>query len=582
MNLVSSRTVTREEVVADGGVVATKHPLETEAGIAILRAGGNAIDAAVAVSAVGWVVEPWMTCAGGVGFLLFHDTPDRTTHSVEFPPRAPAAAVPDLYRWRSEPPEYGLSAHDVEGEENSIGHRAVATPGVVAGLLEAHRRWGSLPLEQLMEPAIDVAENGHDADWQLGGVVASRMASLTRFPATASAFLPGGFPAPFLAVNTRVTNGDLAETLKLLVREGADAFYNGDIADAIDAEMRAHGGLLRRADLRAYRPIVGQPMRLRYRGLEVLTPRGPGGHWTEVQVLQTLQQFDVAELGHNTAQSLHVLIESIRHAFADRHYYLADPDFEPVPLQGLLAPSYAQELAAQIDPGRTRFTEDVSPAIAHEHSALHDPWRHDPLGRAPKVFEPSPAARDEGHTTNFSIIDRDRRIVVCTQTAGNLFGSMVTVPGTGVLLNDGMVWFNPKPGTANSVAGGKRSLVNMGPMIVLKSGEPHLGIGAPGGQRIISCLVQVLSNVVDHGMSIQDAISAPRIDCSTSTTYVDDRLDAPVQAALSSRGHRMVGVREELNPLGWDFAHPTCVMVDEAGRLRAGVDPFRVAEARGL
>ena len=582
MNLVSSRTVTRREVVADNGVVATKHPLETEAGIAIRHAGGNSIDAAVAVSAVGWVVEPWMTCAGGVGFLLFHDTPARTTHSVEFPPRAPAAAVPDMYRWRAEPPGYGLSAHDVEGEDNSIGHRAVATPGVVAGLLEAHRRWGSLSLAQLLEPAIDVAENGHDADWQLGGVVASRMASLTKFPATAETFLPGGFPAPFLAVNTRVKNRDLAECLKLLARGGSETFYRGEIAHAIDSEMRANEGLLSLADLQAYQPIVGRPLRLRYRGFDVLTPRGPGGHWTELQILQILQQFDMSSLGHNTEQSLHVLIESIRSAFADRHYHLADPEFEPVPLEGLLSPDYGKELAQQIDPGQTGFTTDVSPAIAFEHHALHDPWRHDPHGKAPKIFELSTAPPDEGHTTNFSIIDRDRRVVVCTQTAGNLFGSMVTVPGTGVLLNDGMVWFNPKPGTANSVAGGKRSLVNMGPMIVLKCGKPFLGIGAPGGQRIISCLVQVLSNVVDHGMSIQDAISAPRVDASTSTTYFDDRLDHQVEAVLGRKGHHMVGVREELNPLGWDFAHPTCVMVDGAGRLRAGVDPFRVAEARGL
>ncbi len=573
------KIIDREEVIADQGVVATKHPLESEAGIAILKAGGNAVDAAVAIGFMSVVVEPWMVTLGGVGFMQFHDSASGNTWTVDYLGRVPKAGRPDMFPWR-EAPGNALSTYEVEGDANVTGYQSATVPGLPAGLCEAHRRWGKLPLQAVMEPAIDRASEGTPSDPDLVNHVATEVHNIPRFPATASVFLPDGrVPEK----GTPVKQPDLAGTLRRIAKDGPAAFYTGEIAEAIEGDMRANGGLVTREDLRDFAPIVNPSLAVNYRGTEIRMGACPNGFWTGAQILNILRHFDQAAAGHNSAAALHAYIEAARHALADRYYYLTDPDFEPVPLEGMLSPEYAKQLAALVAPDRSAHGEggDV-PAIHFALEAMHNPWEFDRSGQTPKSWSGTSAEPAGAHTTSFAVIDRDRDVVVCTQTTGETFGSKVTTPGTGILWNDMMALFSPRPGTANSIAPWKRTLTSTSPVIALRDGKPWFAAGAPGGRRIMNSVQQVVLNVVDFGMSIQPAISAPRVDVSTENTYYDDRLDPDVVDRLTAMGHKMVAVNEEYNPFGWEFANPTGVMVDGQGRLRGGADPFRLAEARGF
>ncbi len=580
MNPQSRRLMDREEVVVENGVVATKHPLESEAGIEILEAGGNAIDAAVAIGFLATVVEPAMVTLGGVGMMQYHEAASGRTWTVDFLARAPTAATPEMYPWREAPGNH-LSTYQVEGSRNVIGHRSIAVPSLVRGLCEAHRRWGRLPLAVLLEPAIARAEAGIVAEpyilWHINWAIGEGM---RRFPATAAIYLEEGIAPP---AGSLIRQRDLASTLRLIAERGPDAFYTGDVAAAIEREVRGNGGILSRDDLSACIAEVRPSLAATYRGHEIRFSDCPNGLWTGMQTLNILERFDLSRAGHNTPEALHAYIEAARHAFADRYYYLGDPDFEPVPLEGVLSKEYARTLARLIDPARSGHDEaSPPPAVRFALESLHDPWPFDRSGRAPKRFQAAGAGPLASHTTSYAIADRERNLVVCTETTGEVFGSKVTIPGTGIVMNDMMALFSPRPGTANSIAPWKRTLGSTTAPVVLREGRPFLAAGAPGGRRIMNAIQQVLVNVIDHGMSIQPAISAPRVDCSTGVTTYDDRIDDATIARLTALGHRMVPVRMELDPFSWDFAQPTGVMVDDDGHLRGGVDPFVRAEALGF
>lgn len=579
MTLRTRWLIDKEEVVAKNGAVAATRPAQADAGLEVLKDGGSAVDAAVAIGFLVSVMEPMETCTGGCGFMLVYDPKDGKTHSIEFGPRAPAAARPDMYEIAGDTNAESLTVYAVKDAANSDGYLAPGIPSTVAGLIEAHRRFGRLPLSRVLEPAIAHAEAGVEVDYYYTHSVAAYLAPLLKFPRMVETFLPGGaVPAPELP--TRLPQRALAETLRQIARDGGESFYRGEIAESIVSEVREGGGILSRDDLAGYRPDTGVALSRPYRDVEVHAPGAPGGHWTELQILQLMNQFDLRSSGHNTPETLHSLIEVSRLAFQDRYYHLADPDFEPVPLQGLLSESYASELAGLVDPATARAYDDdpQEPWGRYAFRAEHDPWRHDPAGRAPKVFREG-ADVATGGTTHFCAVDADRMLVSCTHTAAHNFGAKFLTT-TGVHIHAGMNWFTAMPGAANSIAGGKRPLCNMGPVLITKLGKPYMALGAPGGRRIIECVVQILSNVVDHGMSMQAACSAPRLDASSRTTYYDDRLDPAVAERLESMGHRMEGIFEDA--VGYEFAHPTSILVGDDGYVRCGVDPFRKMWAAGL
>lgn len=464
-------------VTAPHAMVTTGHPLATDVGRRILQQGGSAIDAAVAVAFALTAVLPEAGNIGGGGFIIYRDTTGQV-RALDYREAAPAAATRNMY----------LDAAGNPTDRSITGHLSVGVPGSVAGLYEAWKQFGRLPWATLVAPAIALAE-GHTIDAARSRGIAGDAERLGRFPASAAQFLVDGHaPAP----GSTFRQPDLARTLRLIADSGADAFYRGRIADQIVAEMKRGGGLITRADLAAYRPKWRTPVRVDYRGYGVYSmPPSSSGGVTLGEILNILGGYDSLPPFGSTAL-LHLETEAMRRAFEDRNRWLGDPDFVQMPLDRLLSKSYAATLRAQIDPARATPTPP---------------------------FEAGPPGGTE--TTHYSIVDAAGNAVSVTTTLNNSFGSAVTVAGAGFLLNDEMDDFATAPGKPNmyglvqgeinAVAPGKRMLSAMTPTIVLDpQGRLFLVVGAPGGPRIITAVYHAISNVIDHHMSLAQAIEAPR------------------------------------------------------------------------
>ncbi len=577
MNTRSIWRPNKDEVVVEHGAVATAHPIAAQVGVDILKSGGNAVDAAIATGFCLNVVEPASSSIAGHGQMIVHMASERRSIAIDYGHRAPRAATADTFRVIGQAVQ-GNGIYEVEGQANAIGHRSVGMPGVTAGMCRAHELFGSLPLEQLLEPAVHYAREGFAADPTTTLQIARNMPNLLRYGEAGRVFLPDGYPP---AASEKIIQRDLADTLERIGREGKDALHRGEIAAAIDEEMRRNDGLLDAHDLGDYEAEVYDPLRIAYRGFEVLGSPVPAGTITHLQTLNILENFDLGDLAHGSPEHLHLFIEAARHAFADRYSYLGDPDFGAVPLEGILSKDYAREIVRSIDLNIAKLEQEreLQPWVAYSDRPLHDPWRHDPQPRPKHNAEASPPSEGDC-TTHLSVVDSDRNMAACTQTAVGGFGSCVMVPGTGVLLTNGMVVFNPKPGAANSIAGFKRGLNNMSPVLLLRDGQPFLTVGAPGGRRIICRIAHVISNVIDFGMPMQDAITAPSVDAAERETFLDHRIEPSTVEALTQMGHNVAVVPEPST--GGGFSRPRGVMIDpDDGLLRAGVHPFGPDEARG-
>jgi gamma-glutamyltranspeptidase/glutathione hydrolase len=565
----------KDEVVVENGAVTTTNPLASKAGLEILKQGGNAVDAAVATGFCLAVVEPWGSTIAGHGQFLVYMAEKGRAVAIDFSHRSPLAASADMFTVLGQA-ESGNGIYEVEGDANALGPLAVGVPGVTAGLCKAHSLFGRLPLEQLLEPAVHHAQGGFQPDATLCLQIAEAMPEFAKYGEGARVFLTDGYP-PKQGID-KVFQRDLADTLKRIAREGGDALYKGDIPHAIDEYMRRNGGLLGARDFTDFDVQVSEPARTSYRGYEILGSPVPGGGTTEMQLLRILDNFDLKAAGHNTPEGLHLVIEASRHAFADRYRYLGDPDFLPVPLAGMLSRRYAEEIAKLIDSKRASLEDDreKQPWIAFADLAIHDPWPHDPHPGPEAAPNASPPSEGDC-TTHYGTVDRDRNIVASTQTAVGGFGSRVVVPGTGIVLTNGIKVFNPMPGAANSIAGYKRGLSNMGPLIVLRDGKPYLSVGAPGGRKIMNRIPQIVMNVIDHGMGIQQALTAPTIDAADRETFVDQRIDESVADSLRAMGHNIEHPAAE-----GSFSRPNGLMVHpETGMVHAGVEVFNSSEAQG-
>ena len=577
MNTRSVWRPDKDEVVVEHGAVATAHPIAAQVGVDVLKSGGNAVDAAIATGFCLNVIEPWNSSVAGHGQMIVHMAAERRSLIIDYGHRAPRAATADMFKIVGQTVE-GNGIYEVEDRANAVGHRSVGVPGVTAGMCRAHELFGVLPLEQLLEPAVHYAKEGFEVDPTACLTIATNMPNLVRYGEGAHIFLADGFPP---TPGTKIVQRDLADTLERIGREGKDALYRGEIAAAIEEEMRRNGGVLSAKDLSEYEAQVLKPVRVSYRGYELLGSPTPSGAITGLQTLNILENFDLGSLSHTSPEHLHLFTEATRHAFADRYAFVGDPDFQPAPLEGILSPEYAREIALSIDRETASLEEecDLQPWVAYADSPLHDPWRYDSQPRPEGVTPMSPPSEGDC-TTHFSVIDRDRNMVACTQTAVGGFGSGVVVPGTGVLLTNGMVVFNPMPGASNSIAGYKRGLDNMSPLLLLRDGNPFLTVGAPGGRRIICRVAHVVSNVVDFGMSMQEAITVPSVDAAERETFADHRIDPQTVEALARMGHNVKVVPEPST--GGGFSRPRGVMLDPVtGMLHAGVQPFGTDEARG-
>ena len=573
----SERIVEKTEVVAENGIVAAMHPLAAEAGMEILRQGGNAADAAVATAFAVGVVEPFMSGLGGLAYIVVHDAVNDKTIALDGSNQVPQAARDDMFELLAPSAVgsgvYGWRATKDEAAES--GYRSILVPGAVAAYTRLLELYGSMPLGQVMAPAIHLAEEGFTLDWYVFANCASELSRLRAFPETMSTFYrPDG--TLLRPVNhddnrapDRLVQADLAHTLNKIAEEGADAFYRGEVARTIVDHLTAHGGIITQADLANYDVQVREPLWVPYRGRRVaMVPEHTGGP-TVAQMLNILEGFQLADYGHNSATSLHLIAEASRLAFADRFAYLDDTTFAPVPLGGLQSKAYAAARRAAIDLSRGPVPDPVG-----------DPWPYGPDDRHAGPPVNGGVGPGGGHTTHLTVIDRERNVVSLTASLGRLFGSGVVVPETGVLFNNGMMWFNPEAGTVNSVAPGKRTISASTPTVVIDKDGPLLALGAPGGRKVLTAVLQSMLNLLDYKMGMQAAISAPRIHCETGALHAETRIRGSVIDELRRIGHDVV-LREETF-LSSYFGRPNGVLIDrDTGLLHGGVEPYKMSTAIG-
>lgn len=518
-------TTEKQAALAARGMVVANHPLAAAAGLEMLALGGNAIDAAVATAFALTVVEPMMVSIFGAGFVNYYEAHTGNSIIVDNYTTAPAAATPDMYTPLSNTwPDY-LETVD---QANRVGYLAVAVPGALKSWCYLEAGHGRLDLDTVLQPAIRYAARGFPASAYLVAIIRHCQHSLARFPASRARFLPDGAPPQ---PGQRLVCGDYAETLRCIAREGADALYNGALGDLVVQDIAAHGGILTRADLQQYQLKRREALRGSYRGHEIVTVGPPSAGGVHViQVLNLLEDFDLAERGFGTAASLHLLAEALKLAFADRSAYLGDPAFVEVPVRGLTSKFYAAARRRQID---------VQSAKRFDAG---NPWAYRSM---------------TGHTTHLTVADAEGNVVAMTQTLHEAFGSKVTVPGTGIVLNNTMYIFDPHPGHPNSIAPGKRMLSSMAPTLVFRGRRPLLALGAPGGTRIFAAVLQAISNVIDHGMTLQEAVEAPRIWTQGQALEVEAGIAPAVRHELTVRGHDLQVVSKiagGMNGILFDYA----------------------------
>ncbi len=503
-------------VFAEHGMVASQEALASRIGVEVLERGGNAVDAAVAIGFALAVTLPRAGNLGGGGFMLVHQAESGETVAIDYREMAPAAASRDMFL---------DAAGDVDTAKSWYSRAAAGVPGTVAGLALALERYGTLSLAEALAPAIRLADEGIVVTRDLSDSLAERQERLFGVPATAAIFFhDDGRP---VQPGERLVQSDLAWSLKQIAEHGPDAFYRGAIAERIAADMAANGGPLTRADLAAYRVAVRAPVHGTYRGYDVysMPPPSSGGVHL-VEILNILEGYPLGELGHNGAKTIHLMAEAMKLAYADRSQHLGDPDFWHVPVAGLTSKAYAEALRATIDPERARPAGEIRPG--------------------------DPAPYESPETTHFSVIDRWGNAVSNTYTINFGYGSGIVAAGTGILLNNEMDDFSSKPGVpnaygliggaANAIQPGKRPLSSMTPTIVLKDGRAFLATGSPGGSRIITTTLQILLNVIDHGMNIAAATYAPRVHHQwlPDELRVERGLSPDTLAALAAMGHTVV------------------------------------------
>ena len=504
------------ELESRDGMVVTAQHAASEVGAAILRQGGNAVDAAVAVGYALAVTHPCCGNLGGGGFMTIHLADGRNTF-LNFREKAPLAARADMY----------LDAHgNVISDKSLAGYLAVGVPGTVMGLETAREKFATLPRATLIAPSIRLAEEGFiltrgDVDILMDGTKAFRAQ-----PNVAAIFLKNGEP---YAPGDRLIQKNLAATLRAISAGGTDAFYHGPIAAAVSVASEAHGGLLTREDFAAYTVTESAPISCPYRGYTVMSAPPPSsGGVTLCEMLQVLEGYPLEKMGFHSSASLHVMAEAMRHAYRDRNTYLGDPAFVDNPVERLLSARNAESIRVQILPNR------ATPSSALKGEA---------------------ASNEHATTTHYSIVDHLGNVVSVTYTINDDFGAKVIAGNTGFFLNNEMDDFTAKPGfanyyglvqgKANAIAPGKRPLSSMTPTIVLKDGKPILVVGAPGGSRIITTVLEVIVNVLDYGMTLQEAVDAPRIhhlwfpDTLAGEPFA---LSADTVKALTGMGYQVVAL----------------------------------------
>jgi gamma-glutamyltranspeptidase/glutathione hydrolase len=512
--LANAQAASGPAVEAQHGMVVSSQHLASQAGIDILKMGGNAIDAAVAVGYAEAVVNPCCGNIGGGGFMTIHLADGRDTF-INFRETAPAAASANMY----------LDAHgEVIDQASLIGYRAVGVPGTVLGLDTAQREYGKLTRAQVMAPAIKLARAGFILQRGDTDILDTRTALFKKDAEAAKVFLRRD--GSRLQPGDRLVQKDLAKTLNDIARRGSDAFYKGAIPAAVERASKAGGGIITSADFANYKVTESAPLTCTYRGYVFTSAPPPSsGGTTMCEILNILEGYDMKALGFHSAASVHYMAEAMRHAYVDRNTLLGDPAFVNNPLEHLLSKSYAAAIREKISADKATPSTEVQPGIA---------------------------PHEKPETTHYSIVDKDGNAVSTTYTVNGLFGAVVIAPGTGFFLNDEMDDFTVKvgvqnlfglvQGVTNAIAPGKRPLSSMSPSLITKDGKTFMVLGSPGGSRIITITLEAALNVIDYGMAPQEAIDAPRIHqqwLPDEVDYEKGGLSPDTLKILSDMGYKM-------------------------------------------
>ena len=535
---------TDRDAIGPNGMVASSNYYASRAGLSVLEKGGNAIDAAIATAYALGVVEPYTSGIGGGGFMLIHSAETGEDVFIDFREIAPMLATPAL--WPID--EDGK----VIGNQTSEGGKSVGVPGDVAGLEYALEKYGSLPRKDVMQPAIDLATEGYQVSLNMNTAATDSYEYMVKYPELGAYYLKDGLP---YETGELFKNPDLAKTLTLIAENGKDAFYKGDVAKAFVDTVQKYGGVITLKDMENYEVKVREPVRSTYRGYQLISaPPASSGGTHLIEILNILENFDLAAMDVNSAPYLHLFSEAFKLAFADRAKYMADSDFQDVPLKGLTSKEYAKVLADKIDPEKSQTY------------AADDPYKY-----------------QSGSTTHFSIADKAGNIVAVTKTINYFWGSKIAIAGYGFIANDEMDDFVPGTESVNRIEGGKRPLSSMTPTVILTAeGKPFMTVGSPGGTRIFPTCAQIISHVIDHGMTIQEAIDTPRIFDNTGNKIHyesgSNGLTEETVKALEAMGHAM----EDRGEWNLYFGGAQGIIYQEDGTLHGGADPRRDGKAVGF
>jgi gamma-glutamyltranspeptidase/glutathione hydrolase len=503
-------------VYAAHGMVATQQATASRIGLEVLKNGGNAVDAAATIALTLAVTLPRAGNLGGGGFMIVHDAKTGETVAIDYREKAGGAAFRDMYL-----DDQG----NADPQKSRFSGLAVGVPGTVAGVALALEKYGTISLARALAPAIKLAEEGIVVTPDLADSLKGRSKRLQRWEASKKIFYKpdGGFFEP----GDVLVQEDLAQSLRLIAEQGPKAFYDGPIAEKIVAAVDAAGGNLTMADLRGYRAVIREPVRGTYRGYDIVSMPPPSSGGTHIiQILNTVEGDPIGKMGLNSAATIHLMAEAMKYAYADRSKYLGDPDFVDVPVRALTSKAYAKAIRAKIDMDRATPAVDIKPGDL--------------------------APYESSQTTHFSVVDKDGNAVSNTYTLNFSFGMGMVADGTGILLNNELDDFSAKPGVpnaygliggdANAVAPNKRPLSSMSPTIVLKDGKVFLVTGSPGGSRIITTTLQIIMNVIDHGLNIAEATYAPRVHDQwlPDELRVEEGLSPDTIRLLEAKGHKVV------------------------------------------
>jgi gamma-glutamyltranspeptidase/glutathione hydrolase len=522
-------------------MVVTNHPLGSAAGLEMLAMGGNAVDAAIASVFALTVVEPMMVGPLGGGYINLK-LADGTALCIDNYTLAPGEATADMYTPISDSwPDYLLTVD----RKNQVGHLASGVPGNLKGWDEAHQLHGRLSWETVVEPAIRYASNGFVCSDYLSRLATEHGADIALYPETAAIFQPDGIP---VRAGDLIRQPALAESLRTIAQQRSAALYGGSLGQMVVDDMAANGGIISMDDLRSYRTVRNAPVTGTYRGHEVSgPPPGNSGITLIIEMLNILEGYDLAGMGFGTVESTHLLLEVLKIAFADRFAYLGDPETVDIPIEWLTSKPYAASRRDDIDPTRA--------SVAAAGQPVHG----------------------SDFTTHLTVADADGNMVSMTQTINELFGSKVMVPGTGLLLNNTQAMFDPHPGQPNSIAANKRVVSSMAPAIISHDGKPWLGLGTPGGVRIFPSVLQAIVNVIDHGMSLQEAVEAPRVWTQGQNVELEPPFAETIQGRLSALGHAIDVVPNVAGGMNGIMIDPTTGRLCGAACWRADGSPAALA-----